>query len=64
LRVSVIFVLVFILAFGMLQLVTGAAAMAAAPGAMPNVGWNTQATGFLLGGDAKPNVGWHGNCSS
>jgi hypothetical protein len=58
-QVSFIVVLLLTLAFGVFQLAAGATAMAIAPAAVPNVGWNTRATGFILGGGAEPNVGWN-----
>jgi hypothetical protein len=58
-RVSFVVLIVFVLAFGILQLAMGAISMSQA-GPQPNVGWNTRPIGFMLGGDdPQPNVGWN-----
>jgi hypothetical protein len=59
-QASIIAALVFVLAFGVLQAALGGVAVAANPGPMPNVGWNTKGIGLSLGGDAEPSVGWNG----
>jgi hypothetical protein len=57
LRDYLIVVLILVLAFGVLQPLKGGTGTASS--ATPNVGWNTQATGYLPGGEAEPNVGWN-----
>ncbi len=60
-RISLLVVLVFVLAFGLMAAAKGRGPLAATFGdPQPNVGWNTKAAAYVLpaGGD-EPNVGWN-----
>jgi hypothetical protein len=60
-RISLLVVVVFAIAFALIAAVHNPGPLAATfGGVQPNVGWNKQAEAYVLpSGDAEPNVGWN-----